>query len=155
VGALAAVATVASPSTAVADELAPAVAVAASPSQIARKPCADAWNSKRNMRWQAYATRLGSKRAFVSVAGTTVRTEPKKTHQGCVVKLWLDWRPGHFQAAVVIDGALRGGRIEFGFRSFPPATAFPQRLRQRTTIQYANSRVLPNGTLDYAGVSIP
>jgi hypothetical protein len=38
---------------------------------------------------------------------------------------------------------------------FPKSAKTPLETRQRTTIQFANARIRPDGTLDYVGSSIP
>jgi hypothetical protein len=140
--------------------LAPAAGAAdtAQPSSSAARPCAASWNSEANARWRSYARQLGSQRAFVQVAGTARPNASGKfvtTARACVVKLWLARRPGHWQSAVIIGGPLRDGNVGYGTRIFPSSATTPRHLRQRVTIQFANSRVRPDGTLAFVGMSIP
>jgi hypothetical protein len=69
------------------------------------------------------------------------------------MKLWLARRPGDEQVAVIIAGRQQPTGIRFGTRQ--GLTPTPRRVKQRTTIQFANTRVRADGMLDYAGVAIP
>jgi hypothetical protein len=162
VGAIAALVFFALPAGPVAEELGPRVAAAASvpfePNAVVAPRCAAAWNISANGRWHSYADRLGSRRAYVGVAymGTADTSGSiVASRRACVVKLWLARRPGHWQDAVTIAGPLRNGHVTFGTRAFPKSAKTPLRVHQRTTIQFANSRVRADGTLDYVGGSIP
>ena len=141
--------------------LAPAAGAAtdtAQPSSIAARSCAASWNGPTNARWHSYARQLGSQRAFVQVAEMARQNASGKlvtTARACVVKLWLARRPGHWQPSVIIGGPLRDGSVSFGTRISPSSATTPRHLRQRVALQFANSRVLPDGTLAFVGTSIP
>jgi hypothetical protein len=162
VGAIAAIGFLALPAGPVSEELAPRDAAAASipaqPNAVAARPCAASWNSSANALWHSYAKRLGSRRAYVGVAYSGTASKSGKlttTRRACVVKLWLAHRPGHWQYAVNVAGPLLKGGVSYGTRAFPASAKTPLHVHQRTTIQFANSRVRADGTLDYIGTSIP
>lgn len=161
VSAIAAAAFFAMPAGPISEELAPRVAAAASvpvqPNGVVAPRCAAAWNSRANARWHAYAKHLGAQRSYVGVAymGRLENGKMVVSRRACTVKLWLTRKSGHWQSAVVIAGALQGNDVQFGTRAFPKSAKTPLRIRQRTTIQFANSHVRADGTLDYVGNSIP
>jgi hypothetical protein len=119
--------------------------------------CAAAWNRPSNARWHAYAAGLGSTRAFAdaSFVGRLVKRRIVISQRVCVVKLWLERRPGHWQQAVNVFADWTHGAAVYG--SPPPGggRAGPRHVRQRTTIQFANARVSRDGALLFAGAAIP
>jgi hypothetical protein len=143
-----------------ADGLRTPAAVAAMPAPVSVVRCAQAWNSGANTRWRAYAARLGVGRAQVQSVGVgPAPTNPAAHFQpsivGCAVTLWLPRERGPFQTAIRIAAPLRHGAITFGIRWNAQVNGMPRRVRGRTTIQWANSRVTSDGTIEYAGKGIP
>jgi hypothetical protein len=143
-----------------ADGLQTPAAVAAMPVPVSVGRCAQAWDSAANARWRAYAARLRVGRAQVQSVGVgPAPTNPAVLFQpsivGCAVKLWLPRERGPFQTAIRIAAPLRHGVITFGVRWNAQVDGMPRRVHERTAIQYANSRVTSDGTIEYAGKGIP